>query len=445
MKNYEKLIKKLVIVLLFIIVIIISLLIILNKKQQTNSEFSAEEGLGIIRETEFKDVQSPTMFYTVENIVENYLDYIHLNYEKESINERIQTLADKYEIYDEEQKLSEIIKLLDTRYIKENNITIENLNNYANIDKDEVSTVNVVRMKVLEEEQFQFYTINVVVTTESSKKYNEYYVVILDDFNSSWMIRPINNCNNIDEIKVDKNVESIDNDSEIPYENITDSEMAEIYFIKYKQLILNNSKEAYEKLDKQYRDKRFNNYESFEQYINNNKQQIEKLSVDEYLLNEYEDYKEYVCKDEYENIFKFKASSIINYTVELDTYTIITEEFSKEYNQADAQNKVMMNIDRWIKMLNNRDYKAAFNMLDETFRNNNFNGDVNVFEAYMRSKYPAYYEIKYTGFTERPGDVYSQGIILTEISEESTTEQEMTIIMKLQEGTNFVMSFNIEQ
>lgn len=443
MKNHENLIKILSFILVFIVILIFIILIVLNKLQGNKTVYQEEE-IGIIKDTNFKCVQSPTMFYTVENLVEMYLDYVHLDYEREEIDGRVQTLASKYDIYSEEQKLNEIIRLLDVKYIEENNIAANNLKDYIKIDNDEVVISKIIKMKSLEEEQFQFYIINVEVTTESSSKYNEYYVVTLDEYNSTWMIRPINNCNNIDEVQVNKDIESINNDNVYSYERVTDSEMAETYFIKYKQLILNNSKEAYEKLDEQYRAKRFNDYKGFEQYINKNKPEIETLSVDEYLVNEYDDYREYVCKDKYENIYKFKAISVIDYTVELDTYTITSEKFKEKYDNANAQNKVMMNIDKWIKMLNNRDYTAAFYVLDETFRNNNFDGDVNVFETYIKSKYPAHYKVKFSSFTEKPGDVYSQDIVLTEIGTDSSSEQETTIIMKLQEDINFAMSFSKE-
>ena len=198
------------------------------------------------------------------------------------------------------------------------------------------------------------------------------------------MIKPINDCNDIDEIQINKNTESINNNNLYSYERVTDAEMAQKYFIKYKQLLLNDTEKAYNRLDEEYRNKRFDNYEGFEKYVNNNKQEIDNLSIDEYLVNEYEDYKEYVCKDKFKNIYKFKTTSVVDYTVELDTYTIITNKFKETYNKADIQNKVMMNVDKWIQMLNNRDYEEAFNVLYETFRNNNFNVDVNFVMSFSK-------------------------------------------------------------
>ena len=106
----------------------------------------------------------------------------------------------------------------------------------------------------------------------------------------------------------------------------------------------------------------------------------------------------------------------------------------------------MLNVDKWMQMLNNRDYEAAFNVLDETFRNNNFNGDVNKFEAFMREKYPGHYDVSYINYSEQAGGICTQGLALNEIGTSNNNntiskEQMLTIIIKLKDDMNFTMSF----
>ena len=74
---------------------------------------------------------------------------------------------------------------------------------------------------------------------------------------------------------------------------------------------------------------------------------------------------------------------------------------------------------------------------------NNFQGNANVFETYMREKYPLHYKVAYTNYSEQPGDLYSQEIILKAIEDDIKEEQNLTIIIKLEENMNFVMSFNL--
>ena len=122
--------------------------------------------------------------------------------------------------------------------------------------------------------------------------------------------------------------------------------------------------------------------------------------------------------------------------------TIQTENFVTEYNNSDDQNKIMLNIDKWIQMLNNRDYKAAYEVLDETFRNNNFASEEK-FEQYMREKFPLHYKLEFGEYSNE-SDIGMQKIILTDITEEDKNEIQNTIIMQLKDNYEFVMSFEIQ-
>ena len=186
----------------------------------------------------------------------------------------------------------------------------------------------------------------------------------------------------------------------------------------------------------------FQNLDNFKEYIEKNRDELENAVFSEYTVNNLADYNEYVCKDQYGNYYIFKATAVMKYTMLLDTYTIITDEFTEQYNSGTDDVKVKLNIDRWIKMLNNRDYKTAYNYLDETFRANNFNNDQTVFESYMRDKYPGHYEVLYGDIIERNG-IYSQSIILKDITGEDETEYPLDMIMKLGDDMNFVMSFTL--
>ena len=132
----------------------------------------------------------------------------------------------------------------------------------------------------------------------------------------------------------------------------------------------------------------------------------------------------------------------MEFTMELDTYTIPTEQFKKTYRTANQQKRVMMNIDKWIQMLNNRDYTSAYKVLNETFRNNNF-GSEEKFVAYMKEKYPLHYKIEFSSFSEE-GSAYVQSIKLKEIGSENAEGKALDIIMKLKEDIDFEMSFNKE-
>ena len=159
-------------------------------------------------------------------------------------------------------------------------------------------------------------------------------------------------------------------------------------------------------------------------------------------MNSYDGYKEYVCKDQYENLYIFKDTSVMNFKVELDTYTMENSKFTDTYNSSNTEYKVMMNIDKWIQMINCRDYRSAFNVLDETFRTTNFNNDVDKFEEYMRYSFPDHYKVEYGDYSEETG-ISIKEITLTDITGKNTDTIEENIYMQLKDGTDFVMSFNL--
>ena len=93
-------------------------------------------------------------------------------------------------------------------------------------------------------------------------------------------------------------------------------------------------------------------------------------------------------------------------------------------------------------MLNNRDYRTAYDFLDETYRNNKF-GSAENFEKQMRELFPSKYKVEYDNFSSE-GAIYLQPITFKEIDNENSENINMTIIMKLLEETEFVMSYNIQ-
>ena len=99
-----------------------------------------------------------------------------------------------------------------------------------------------------------------------------------------------------------------------------------------------------------------------------------------------------------------------------------------------------MNIDRWNSMLKVRDYTNAYNLLDETFRKNNFD-TVEKFENYMRENFPSHYELTYSNYSEENG-IKIQEVVFKDM--DSDEQKSLNIIMKLEEGTDFVMSFSIK-
>ena len=119
---------------------------------------------------------------------------------------------------------------------------------------------------------------------------------------------------------------------------VSDVEVAQMLLKNYQYLIENDIKLAYEKLDNQYRTKKFSNVERYTQYINNIG--IKQAKVMQYQKSVYNDYTQYVVLDENGRYYIFKESSVMNYSVLLDIYTVELQEFTDKYNSAKGEEKV---------------------------------------------------------------------------------------------------------
>lgn len=440
----EKLKKAIILICILILIIVISIFLINYNEKNSNETTLGDEGEVFDFENQhIEDVTDKVKFFTVSNCISRYFDQIN----KENVRYYGVNEYGEYTINVSQEEINQDnYDLLSQEYIQKNKIKLENVEQYIDVINEKV-IYTPLKMKVLIASNVDKYvTYGFIQDTQNEFIKEVYLIVNLDTMKKTFSIEPLyGDYNSIDDIHIEnENVEIETNenntytDAKINYEYV-----AKEYFNTYKRMCLSNPEMAYKYLQDEYKTKRFSDVNLYKQYVEKNKQELTGITINQYMVNNYEDYTEFVCKDQNGNLYIFREKDINNFVILLDTYTITTDKFKQEYEKADVQNKVMMNVDKWFQMLNNRDYTSAYNMLDETFRNNNFNGDLNAFEEYMRNKYPLHYEVSYIRFQEQPGDVYSQEILLNEFGVENEIQLNFNIVMKLKEGTDFVMSFEV--
>lgn len=392
-----------------------------------------------------KDEEQINRYYLVKDISERYLEsiYNYNNYNGHDLN---------YSMMTEEalQRAIESQKQADNNLL-EGIVAEECKTDFSTTDYNYYGgySLNINNMYVADiSASMKIYLVyGSIVNTQEEVK----LMVVLDNNNSTYEIYPqkyvqqnqLENLRSGDTINFSKDSVEKNDFNTFKYKNTDSQTVAMDYFNNYKKLLSNNAEALYNVLDEEYREKRFGSLEDFQQYLNSNREELEGANVSSYLVNNYENYTEYVCKDQYENLYIFRATAVMKYSLLLDTYTITTDEFKQQYQNSSNENKVKLNVDKWFDMINNRDYKNAFNYLDETFRTNNLKNDPNTFEAYMREQYPLHYQVLYGEITERNG-TYVQSIKLKDITGEDSTEYMLDIIMQLQDDMNFVMSFTMQ-
>lgn len=437
-KNIQKII---IAIFIFIIIIIALILIILklnnNNNTEINKEITTPEGEVIDYNAEkLKTVTEKIDYYTVKSCVNSYITALNENSSTYIIGGELEKSLQKENIY----------YMLSEEYINKNKITKDNVLSKVKIFNDSYYFIPV-EMKVLERENVnKFVAYGIIKTIDDQYIEDMYIIVTLDQKNKTFSIEPVDSkVDNIDNIKIVNENELIENNSYNGYRNqvITYEYLSTEYFNTYKILMLTRPDIAYDLLESNYREKRFGSLQNFENYVENNKDEISNIKIKQYLVNNYEDYVEYVAKDQNGNLYIFNDYyDKENLEIKLDTYTITTENFASTYEQAEDTEKVQMNIDKFFQMINRQDYKTSYNCIAESFKNNYFATEEE-FIQFAKERFFLYNKIEFKNCNKRGSNLYVFDVELTDISGENSEAKKVSIIMQLNDNMDFEMSFGI--
>ena len=416
-----KKIKYLILVVILLIIIIFTTILI---RKNGNDNVYVE--IPAVSQTSLEKETMPVSFIQANNLVSDFFAYIA---------ERNENMDNKEAAYN----------ILDKKYADKNNITLDNILNTFSKYKN-YSSYSTKEMYTKEINQREGYS-NIYVYMKGIIRIggstNEIYILMRQDYiNSTYSIEFLSEFeyNEIFENSQveEENFEITDNGFNMLYDIlVTDYDICLNHMEDFSDAINNNPEEAYYLLNEEYRNKRFKNINEFEEYINQNL--FKNSSFKEYLVNNYENYDQYICKDAYENIYIFTEKYPMQYTVILDTYTLDLPEFLEQYNSTNNQGKTALNIQKIIQALNAKDYTYVYNHLADSFKNNYFKTEED-FEKYAKSTFFSINKAEYGAFSVE-GDVNTYEITLTDQTGEKTNQIKFNVIMQLKEGTDFVMSF----
>lgn len=224
-------------------------------------------------------------------------------------------------------------------------------------------------------------------------------------------------------------------------------------FLDYIESAIDFPEIAYNLLEEDYRKAKFSSLDEYKQYVSNNydlnnlyNSQFAKIEdydnlddyyyewksvgLEKYSKEDKEKYTEYICVDSYDNYYIFKVTSIMQYTIILDTYTIDLPEFTEKYNNANAQEKVILNLNKINIALNSGDYSYVYSKLAESFKTKNFS-TLSSFETYAKANFFGKNNFEYKNFANEGETYYTYNVVITDTKNESSNPKNKTFIMKL--------------
>ncbi len=282
-----------------------------------------------------------------------------------------------------------------------------------------------------------------------NNKENSLYYVIKITNKDIYKIEPItesvylNASKNIIDSKYYKDI-SIEENNDNKYENIgmNTKNLIEKYFEYFIDISYVNPEKAYNLIDEEYREKRFQNINNFKDYVKKMQKKWDLYAITQTSRTLLTENTDLIFKDNYENGYTIKVIAPMQFTIILDDYTIQTDEFKTKYNEASDDVKAVSCLDKFIKMINNKDYSASYKVLDETFKKNKFNTEKKYIEYIEKVFFD--YNIATINSVEQNNGIYVYTVTLKSGNGVASDITKKTINIKLLEETNFVMSFNVD-
>ena len=246
---------------------------------------------------------------------------------------------------------------------------------------------------------------------------------------------------------------------------MTEEDLIEKYFYNYIETAINFPEEAYNSLNDEYRKVKFGSLENFKQYIQKNTEisdiyisyntdatdydnymeyltSMKDVGIEKYSQEKRDGYNQYTCIDSYNNSYIFKEKALMEYEVILDTYTIEIPEFTAKYDASTAQEKVILNINKFMLAINDKDYKYAYGLLADSFKQNNFKTQAE-FEEYVKTNLFEKNNVAYNKFGQEAGTYYTYELSIKDKTGIQNKQIIKTFIVLLEEGRDFKLSFNV--
>lgn len=447
-------IKKIILVIgILLVIIIMTIVIMLNKITKQNSNIEKNPTIDSVTDVTWKEVNDYETYYILKNILNKYIVYIQeLNGDQFIDNSKLSMAENEIKETLQKEALLGIKGCLDKQYIndgtlddkkivlkyetyKQNgtykesvdyNLDIENI---MKADIENNITIAVVKAKMLNKE------FNIIIKLD---KINSTYSLFLDDY-----IEKYNYDEDMNKKDININADRIEENGYNKYINVdvTESYIVSQYFSEYRRKMLNNTQEAYLLLEPEYAKSKYGTFQNFKNYVTKNIERIKYSSISKYQVIRHDGNNEYVCIDDNGKYYIFIEESVEKYKVVLDTYTTNLPDFIEKYDQGNEQVKVGMNIEKVIDAINEKDYEYVYSKLDETFKNSNF-GNLTTFSGFIENNFFDNNKADYKEFEDVNG-VYKYTL---EINDENNSEniKSLTIIMKLLEDRDFVMSFSFQ-
>lgn len=400
--------SRILILMMIVIIIIIALLVILLYLNSDKVKIEGyKEDLITLLTSKIYKIENKDQFFNIDSHIKKYVDY-----KKQGNTQAINSISSDNAIDGENFKSEEMYLL--------NRITNDTVYVYGKVTKGRIQTDTYIVVNL-------DYTNNTYAIQNSSKE--EYDNAKSNIVNSKY--------------EQDVSIQSNEYNDISLEETVNDLTVIRIYFDDYKFKAINKPEEAFNLLDAEYKKKKFDdNVNAYKQYVKDNANQIQDANIVKHGIATLENgNKQYIIIDNFDNYYKFTETGINQYIVVLDNYTLQTDEETKKYSKLSSQEKALSNVDKVMKLINEKNYSTVYNYLNSEFKNTYF-PTLDRFTNYMKQNF---FDNNIVGqmTVGNQGDNYIVTVPYKEFLSAAAEEKEVVFLVRLKEGTNFELSINI--
>lgn len=443
-------IKNIIIILVTILVMaIIALVIVLGigNRNEENIPMGNEVETSKQEQTQgLTPVESREDYYIVKDNIGKYYSYysILFNAGNYYATEDTQIISQA-----EKDNAQILYNMLDAEYITAKGITADNLK--SNLTEIGQVTAYINNMYVIPEtDNIDVYVVSGELKETVNATGTDFELIVkLDKTNKTFSVIPqeyvTEKYGNIVEgqsldITVEQSI-AINANNTYTEREITEETYLKDLFAEIRTELLNDYEEAYNHLDEEYRTKKFATLDEFSNFTSEKEEEYKSMALAQYQVTEQDGYTQYVLVDQNGKYYIVNETAVMKYNTMLDTYTVDLPQFKERYNSSNDAEKAGLNLQKIVDALNNNDYEYVYNKLDETFKSNNFQ-TLESFEQYIQDNLYTSANVEFSNY-QNSGELHIFDATFTDKNNESSNAITKTFIVKLLEGTDFVMSFNV--
>lgn len=244
-----------------------------------------------------------------------------------------------------------------------------------------------------------------------------------------------------DTITID-NIKEIEKNENNGYEpsaiTTDDASCVKELFRRYKFDLLLDLNHLYNTLEEEYKNAKFENIESLEQYVESNRTDLYLDTISQYNVSKTNESNTYTIVSDGENEYIFYVTNLMEYTILMDNYTIVTIQDTYQEALPNAQAKYCIN--RIIEAINDKNYEFVYERLNP-IQKNNYYRSLSDFENFVKNSFftKNNYEID-EEYLIISTYVYQYRVKIMDNSNGGAAYKYFTMTVNLQNEDNFTIS-----